>query len=152
MAYNIRLSLHDNVKKALRYQLDGWRQEQYKKANHTCYITKKCKAKDKRLQLDVHHMNISFEEVINISHKNLGIKRHEFKHQYNEGEFEKITQEVIRIHQEEVEAVVLEHWMHMRLHERYGQNFTMEQLKEYKYSYRTNLYKSKNGNYRKKSA
>lgn len=146
MAYKVNLSLHDNVKKALRYSLDEWRQEQYKKANYTCFVTKKCKAaKDKRLQLDVHHMNISFEEVIQIAHKCTGIKRHEFKYQYNEGEFDKITTEVIRIHYEEVEAVVLEHWTHMHLHEKYGQDFSKEQLKEYKRNYRTHLYKCKNG-------
>ncbi len=150
MAYNVRLSLHDNVKKALRYQLDGWRQEQYKKANYTCFVTKKCKSKDKRLQLDVHHLNIAFDDVINMAHKNLNITRHEFKYQYEPGEFDKITAEVIRIHYDEVEAVVLEHSVHMNLHKYYGQNFTKEQLKEYKHNYRTRLYKSKNG--QKKSA
>lgn len=151
MAYKVNLSLHDNVKKALRYSLDEWRQEQYRKANYTCYVTKKYKSKDKRLQLDVHHMNISFEEAIQLSHQRLGIKRHEFKYQYKEGEFDKITAEVIRIHYEEIEAVVLEHNVHMNLHKYYGQNFTKEQLKEFKHSYRTRLYKSKNGN-QKRSA
>lgn len=151
MAYNVRLSLHDNVKKALRHSLDEWRQEQYRKAKHTCYVTKKCKSKDKRLHLDVHHLNIPFNDVIDMAHKNTGIKRREYKYQYNEGEFDKVTAEVIRIHYEEVEAVVLEHSVHMNLHKYYGQNFTKEQLKEFKHSYRTRLYKSKNGN-QKRSA
>ena len=155
MAYKVNLSIHDDIKKALRYMLDGWRQEQYRKANYSCFVTKKCnrtknKAKNRTIHLDIHHMNISFEETIQIAHKRTDIKRHQYKYQYQPGEFDKVAQEVIRIHQEEVIAVCLEHNTHMYLHQKYGNNFSMEQLKEYKRTYGTRRYKAING--QKKSA
>jgi hypothetical protein len=143
-----RAMYNKKLKRYLRYQLKDWRDQKLREANYTCFITGKKNCKGNRFPLDVHHHQITFGEILDESLKALNLVFHEFTTSYTEEELQSLVDEVIARHKD-TPVLVLSRDAHETLHQRYGNNPTIEDVKEYKKHYRRRVINSINGNQKK---
>ena len=110
--------------KVMRKTVKRWRDEVIEKHPY-CFITGSVDL------LEVHHAGLSFNQIFRQAHENLGIQYHKYIFEYNTEDVKALKKEIIRLHGS-IEAVVLTHDIHVELHQIYGTEVSMEQIKQYK--------------------
>lgn len=127
-----------------------WKTKHLKQANYRCEITGK-KYSYNKTPLTVHHLDKSFDSIVRQAHEELQIKYHTYIDEYLESDLNKLIQLIIDIHKT-VKGIVLEANTHTIIHQRFGNNPTEEQVKQYKKIYKSNLYKKKNSSYKHRAS
>lgn len=119
---------HKNTKKYTRYELLDWKHE-VKKTQNTCYVS------GSKEELEIHHLSRPFSEIFQEALHNLNLPYHKDTEDYTQEELDALSGEVLRLH-ESVIALALRKDIHKDLHKIYGLNFTMDQVEEYKKSFK----------------
>lgn len=131
----------------LRYMTTKeWKTKHLKQAGYKCEITGK-KYSYNKTPLTVHHLDKTFDDIVRQAHKELHIKFHTYISDYIESDLDKLIQLITDIHKT-VKGIVLDADVHTRIHQRFGDNPTEEEVRQYKKNYRTSLYKKKNNSYK----
>lgn len=110
--------------RVMRKAVKKWRDEVIE-SSPCCFITG---ATD---LLEVHHAGMSFNQIFRQAHINLGIQYHKYIFEYKYEESKALKEEIIRLH-DMVDPIVLTHDIHVELHQIYGTEVSMEQIKQYK--------------------
>lgn len=119
-------SSYDLTTVRLRNTIYSWREKYLKQYNFQCDISKVEK------NLEVHHLNINFIDLLYIAINNLNLPYYKYSYEYTEKEFYLIKEELIKLHNE-VEGVVLSKELHQLFHSQYGKyNNSKEQYLEFK--------------------
>ena len=147
----MKASYNTQTRKHCRYLTAEWQKEQLRNNDYTCFISGKQSTMKKRVNLDVHHLEMSFDEIIKLAHKNLGLEYHHYTNEYDSEDLDLLDKEIIRIHNEEITGIVLTPELHDALHRRYGANPSMDDIRESKRYYRSHRHKSCNSCYKNKN-
>lgn len=108
----------------IRTKLIDWKHKELKSKGNVCALT------GSKENLDLHHLQ-SFSDILNQAHKNLGLERHRYIHDYKPIDLHRLTKEVQRLHKG-IPTIILEHSIHTQLHDIYGPHVSMEQIEEFK--------------------
>lgn len=115
---------YKTTQKVMRKAVRQWRNEQI--ALHPyCHVTGSTEL------LEVHHAGHSFSQIFRQAHKNLDLEFHKYIFEYTDEDVKALRSEIIRLHNEVV-AVVLNHDIHLSLHQIYGLEVNMDQIEEFK--------------------
>ena len=111
----------------LRRELErtGWNQHKDK----CCYIS------GRRYRLQSHHSGKSFGNIVRDAHKKLNIEYKKYMTNYDIVDLARLKVEVLKQHEQYVQAITLNEEIHLALHKRYGKNVTPEQLEAFKSEY-----------------
>ena len=111
----------------LRRELErtGWNQHKDK----CCYIS------GRRYRLQSHHSGKSFGNIVRDAHKKLNIKYNPWMQNYDIVDLARLKVEVLKQHENNVQAITLNEDIHKELHRRFGKNVTPEQLEAFKAEY-----------------
>lgn len=150
MARNInfmRVIYNKKTMTHLRYiTTKEWKTKHLKKAGYKCEITGK-KHSYNKTPLTVHHLDKTFDDIVRQAHKELHIKFHTYIYDYIESDLNKVIQLIIDIHKT-VKGIVLDADIHSKIHQRFGNKPTEEQVMQYKKNYKSSLYKKRNSCYK----
>ena len=113
--------------KVMRKAVKKWRDEQIA-LNPYCYVTGSTDL------LEVHHSGMSFSQIFKMAHKNLNLEYHKYIFEYSDEDARRLKAEIIKLH-DSVDAIVLNHSIHLELHTIYGTEVTRQQIDLYKKNY-----------------
>lgn len=119
------------LKKELRSSKEvmEWKIQHFKDSNYKCDITGTSK------DLEVHHLNYSFYDILKDALNNLGLETKPHLEDYDIEESFALRAEVKKLH-EQAQGVVLNSKIHSLFHKTYGYyNNTIEQYSEFKEKY-----------------
>ena len=114
------------IDKYLRRELDrmGWS----KKAKR-CYVS------GQATNLEMHHSGKSFGDIVRDAHKKLGIQYKKYMTNYDIVDLALLKNEVLKQHEQYVQAITLNADIHLELHRRFGRNVSQSQLEAFKAEY-----------------
>ncbi len=123
----ITMKQHPNTKKQIRRSLINWKHS-VKKVQSRCYVS------NSDLDLEIHHAGKNFSDIFHEAHKNLNLEYHKDTKSYNEADLNALIDEVVRLHKDVV-PVVLNHDIHLALHQKYGSHVSLDQIEAFKAAY-----------------
>lgn len=107
-----------------------------------CWAVKsdKCFISGETEDLTVHHCGLSFSEILDMAHEDLGIEYKQYTMLYTKEEYIAIKYTVLGYHYMYAEPITLTSDIHDELHDRYGKTPTKDDLMALKKEYesRTN--------------
>lgn len=115
-----------------RRHLSEWRQASLEEYNHQCIIS------NNKEDLDIHHLNIKFEDIVIEAHRNLNIQQHRTLTNYSLIELTQLKQEILNLHFKYGLGVPITHSLHKQYHYIYRNNINAQTFHEF-----SNLIKSK---------
>ena len=138
-----------NTKKYIRFQLNEWRSQELRKANYTCFISGKQSTKKHSFPIDVHHLEVTYDSILMKAHKELGLTYKELTTDYEPEDLKRLVEKVKELHKN-TPTLCLSRNLHEKIHYLYGNNPTLEQIREFKRSYSIRHYKTCNANHKKR--
>lgn len=108
-----------------RQALHEWKEASLEECNHKCVISG---SKD---QLEVHHINKTFNEIVAKAYKNLGKQFRFRRDEYYLGELDEIAEEVVRLHFIYGLGVAVTRPLHRKYHREYDNNINPKTFHEF---------------------
>lgn len=96
-----------------RRQLNEWRQASLEEHNRRCVISGETE------NLDIHHINVRFKDILKEAHENLNKEQHRLVTQYSIVDLTLIKQELLRLHFLYGLGVPITHNLHKKYHSIY---------------------------------
>ncbi len=115
------------TQKLVRKSLKDWKRS-VKETQKQCYVS------GSQQDLEIHHAEKAFGDILRASHEALGLEYHKDSADYNEADLEALIEAVIEAHKDVV-PVVLNKDIHAELHKQYGKHVNMNQINEFKVQY-----------------
>ena len=111
---------------------------------HRCWGAKnpetdKCFITGETENLTHHHCGLSFREILEKAHEDLGIRYRQYIDRYTEEEYTAIKYTVLGYHYLYVEPVTLTKEIHKELHDRYGERPSYDDLLALKKEYESRI-------------
>lgn len=108
-----------------RRNLTEWRQASLEEYDNKCIITH---SKD---NLDVHHINVTFQEIMAEAHVNLNIQQYRTLTNYSLVQLTLLKEEILRLHFKYGLGVPITHNLHKQYHFKYRNNISAETFYEF---------------------
>lgn len=96
-----------------RRQVNEWRQASLEEHNRKCVIT------GDKDNLEVHHINVRFRDILKEAHANLNIEQHKLIINYSLVDLTLLKQELLRLHFQYGLGVPIAHNLHKKYHSIY---------------------------------
>lgn len=118
------------VNNYFRRHLIEWRQASFEEHNNRCIISNSTE------NLDVHHINVRFQDLLKEAHNNLNIKQHKVLTSYSIVDLTKVKQELLRLHFEYGLGVPINHSLHQQYHSIYKDQINSTTFHEFANNYK----------------
>ena len=115
------------TQKLIRKSLISWKHS-VKQTQKQCYIS------GKQQDLEIHHAEHSFGDILRASHEALGLTYYPDTANYSKADLEALIDAVVEAHKDVV-PVVLNKDIHAALHKQYGKHVNMKEIEEFKKQY-----------------
>ena len=122
------LGVHNHFRLALR----EWKEASLEECNRTCIITG---TKD---NLEVHHINKKFVDIVREAYKSLGKTFRFRKDEYYLGELDEIAEEVVKLHFKYGLGVAITRSTHRQYHRIYKDNINPKTLHQFSEDFKSN--------------
>lgn len=128
----INLNRFNSTKAYLRAQTKQWKKDSLKKS-------KRCSITGNVNNLEVHHHNMSFNEIVKETFEMANLPYYEQTFKYTTEELTKVSSICLALHYKYGLGVAIAPRVHKALHDTYGPTVTPEQYKEFKTQYRASI-------------
>lgn len=108
-----------------RRHLTEWRQASLEEYNNECIIT------HSKNNLEVHHINVTFQKIIAEAHVNLNIQQYRTLTNYSLVELALLKEEILRLHFKYGLGVPITHNLHKQYHFKYRNNISAQTFHEF---------------------
>ncbi len=119
------LYAENSIFTALREGLDEWKKASYEESDQQCVIT------GKKVDLDIHHISVKFEDLVNEAHHNLNIYYRKNRYDYSTYEIEELQKEVLRLHFQYGLGVAIYRPIHKQYHFKYRNSINTQTFHEF---------------------
>lgn len=126
MTYNIKRfnSLYEYLRESKGVK--DWKKASFKESNSKCAISKRVN------NLEVHHLNKPFIEIVKEALEELNLKQYNYVTDYTTEELTALEKKVADLHKEYGLGIVMHFRVHNLFHTMYGANATREDFYEFK--------------------
>lgn len=108
-----------------RRHLTEWRQASLEEYNNKCIIS------NTKQDLEVHHLNVRFQDIMKEAHLNLNIQQHKTLTNYTLVELTLLKDEMSRLHFKYGLGVPITHDLHKQYHKEYCNDINAETFHEF---------------------
>ena len=139
LAMTTNLKRFNNIHQYLRKSSSHieWKKKSYNASNGRCVVTKR------RDELEIHHLNKSFSEIVEEAHRELGLEEQETD-KYTQQELFALEIKVRELHSRYGLGVAVHKNIHALFHKKYGKKTTKEDFYQFKRDLKSKKYKYKN--------
>ena len=125
----INLNKFNSTKAYLRAQIKQWKKDSLKKS-------KKCNITGNVNGLEVHHHNMSFNQIVKETFEVADLPYYEHTYDYTTEELTKLASICLVLHYKYGLGIAITPRIHKALHEKYGPTVTPKQYLEFKRQYK----------------
>lgn len=118
------------VNNYFRRHLSEWRQASLEEHNNKCIITHTTE------DLDIHHLNIRFQDLLKEAHDNLNIKQHKVLTAYSIVDLTLVKQELLRLHFKYGLGVPITRKLHKQYHAIYKDDINAATFHDFAANYK----------------
>lgn len=115
----------NDIRVYLNAAIKPWRDAIYKRQNDRCRIS------DQYRNVDVHHVNKSFRDIVEETFAATGIEYRPYTYEYTQAELNLLSATILALHKD-VRGVLVARRIHILYHKQYGNCCTAENWKEFK--------------------